>query len=324
MTRLLLRLLSGLPVWLCAAPTVAQPAEWTWPTTVYDLQQAWRYSRGAGVTVALVGASGVNAQIAELRGRVRCGYSSSGSACVDQGPYAGHDTGVASVIAAARDGTGTTGIAPEATIYATKGWDAAIDDAVRAGVDVIVMPVISYTDAQTVREAMARAVANDIVVITGVDNSREQITRPVYPADYPGVVGAGPVDARPWRPDTWGSVGPSIDFVALGDRVLIANYQGGYNEASGSSYSAGVHGGIAALIRSRHPDWSAAYVVEVMRQTARDLGASGHDWWFGSGLVDPVAALCYGGCPATLDNSPEAGLDTVPEREPKTNAATVR
>ncbi|MFF0452335.1 type VII secretion-associated serine protease mycosin [Nocardia africana] len=58
----------------------------------------------------------------------------------------------------------------------------------------------------------------------------------------------------------------------------------------GTSFSAAFVSGLAALVRSRFPDLSAAQVIDRIERTAHNPGA-GRDDRVGFGLVDPLAAL---------------------------------
>jgi subtilisin family serine protease len=51
-----------------------------------------------------------------------------------------------------------------------------------------------------------------------------------------------------------------------------------------------VSGG-AALLLSRHPDWTPDQVRARLVSTARDRGARGRDDYFGAGIVDIGRAL---------------------------------
>ena len=49
--------------------------------------------------------------------------------------------------------------------------------------------------------------------------------------------------------------------------------------------------GVVALVRSLHPDATPEEIRALLRATARDLGAPGHDRLFGAGIVDALAAV---------------------------------
>lgn len=64
-----------------------------------------------------------------------------------------------------------------------------------------------------------------------------------------------------------------------------------YASLSGTSMSAPHVSGVAALLWSHHPTCTATQIRYVMACTAQDLGARGHDHFYGYGLVQAQAAL---------------------------------
>ncbi|MFM8853079.1 MAG: S8 family serine peptidase, partial [Acidimicrobiaceae bacterium] len=62
-----------------------------------------------------------------------------------------------------------------------------------------------------------------------------------------------------------------------------------YATMSGTSMAAAFVSGVAALIYSVRPDFSAAQVRELITTTAKDIGAEGRDEIYGSGLIDAYA-----------------------------------
>ncbi|MDQ3788171.1 MAG: S8 family serine peptidase [Actinomycetota bacterium] len=225
------------------------------------------------IKVGLVGPSGVQASVPALAGHVEPGYARTGFGMTDS---TGHDTGVAGII---------VDIAPTATIVpVVRDWCAGLDYVVSRGATVVVIPMVTGQDVPCLRESVAKAIAADVVVVSGVGNDGVERRTPIYPADYPDVIGAGAVDAAEWRP-AWANVGPAVDLVAPGDQVRVLTRDGGTTLASGTSYSAAYIAGVAAKIRATYPSWTAKQVVGHLVGTAKDLGASGRDWWFGDGLV---------------------------------------
>jgi serine protease len=51
--------------------------------------------------------------------------------------------------------------------------------------------------------------------------------------------------------------------------------------------------GVAALIKSLHPEWGPDDIRQALTATAADLGNPGRDDAFGYGLLDAAAALAY-------------------------------
>jgi subtilisin family serine protease len=51
--------------------------------------------------------------------------------------------------------------------------------------------------------------------------------------------------------------------------------------------------GVAALIKSIHPDWGPDEIRQALTDTAVDLGDPGRDDFYGHGLIDAAAAVAY-------------------------------
>jgi membrane-anchored mycosin MYCP len=49
--------------------------------------------------------------------------------------------------------------------------------------------------------------------------------------------------------------------------------------------------GLAALVRSRHQDWTVDQVITRITSTADDLGLRGRDAFYGSGRINAARAL---------------------------------
>src|SRR5205823_6265378 len=91
-----------------------------WPISFLNLPQAWKTTRGAGVTVAVLD-TGVVGTRADLTGQVTTGKDFAGGYLTPGDPQWGvHGTGMASVIAGHGHGPGNSngvmGVAPAAKI----------------------------------------------------------------------------------------------------------------------------------------------------------------------------------------------------------------
>ena len=64
-----------------------------------------------------------------------------------------------------------------------------------------------------------------------------------------------------------------------------------YVQAIGTSASAPLAGGVAALIKAANPNLSPAQVTRTLLQTAEDIGKTGYDQFFNFGLVNATAAV---------------------------------
>jgi subtilisin family serine protease len=106
-----------------------------------------------------------------------------------------------------------------------------------------------------------------------------------FPADGPEFAAVGAVDGASHRA-AYSSCGPNgsrpkPDFVA---QVPITTSTGS-GPFSGTSAAAPQAAGLAALILSRHPDWSPTKVRDALRRSAVDISPPGHDPETGYGLL---------------------------------------
>ncbi|RLI59158.1 MAG: hypothetical protein DRO93_08760 [Candidatus Thorarchaeota archaeon] len=100
------------------------------------------------------------------------------------------------------------------------------------------------------------------------------------------------------------------DVVAPGVSITSTSIGGGYISKSGTSMATPHVAGAAALLLQAHPDWSPAKVKEELEKTAVDLGESGKDNVYGSGLINVLKAI-------NLSSAPPIALLTVNDVIPK-------
>jgi membrane-anchored mycosin MYCP len=134
-----------------------------------------------------------------------------------------------------------------------------------------------------------------------VDAASESATVVVSPAWYDDyVLTVGSVSAR-GEPSSFSLAGPWVDVAAPGEGVMSLSSSGaglanalvtkrGSVPLSGTSYAAPVVSGLAALVRSRFPTWTARQVMQRIKATAHHP-AGGSDPRVGAGVVDFLAAV---------------------------------
>ena len=88
--------------------------------------------------------------------------------------------------------------------------------------------------------------------------------------------------------------GPGLDVVAPGMDILSAAPNGDYESVSGTEQAAAQAAGLAALIYSRYPGYTAQQVRTAILCNADDLGAPGRDDVYGYGRINAWRALRYG------------------------------
>jgi membrane-anchored mycosin MYCP len=128
------------------------------------------------------------------------------------------------------------------------------------------------------------------------------VVTPAWFSDYVLTVGAVDASGAPLThlslAGPWVSIAaPGTDVVSLSPRDdgLINASEGPDNTMiapAGTSFSAAIVSGVAALVRAHLPDLTAHQVINRLIHTAR-APARGVDNQVGYGIVDPVAALTY-------------------------------
>ncbi|WP_052684796.1 S8 family serine peptidase [Lentzea aerocolonigenes] len=241
------------------------------------LEHAWQLSKGNGVVVGVVD-TGVDDGRPALAGAVLPGaeFPELGTGTHDQ---LGHGTDVAELV---------VGVAPEAKILPVKlsgnsvEANAAIRWAVDHGARVLNLSLGSSATG-TFDDGLRYAADHDVVVVAAAGNA-DRDRGVTAPANGPGVLAVSAVGHDGvFRPDV-SVAGAEVALAAPGVQVTGTG-------KSGTSFSAAIVSGVAALVRAEHPDLTAQEVVGLLTSTAEDRGAPGRDPEYGFGVVDPVKAL---------------------------------
>ncbi|RSD11950.1 type VII secretion-associated serine protease mycosin [Amycolatopsis eburnea] len=310
------------PAGACHDPEPAHPtvAAQPWAQQTLSPERAWPHSRGAGVLVAVVD-SGVDADHPQLNrpGKVLPGrdFYLAGALpgafdCVS------HGTGVAGIVGADPvPGIGFHGVAPDAALLPVRISDRDVGDqgeslridpqvvangiryAADQGAKVINLSLAGHDDFPVIRDAVTYAVARDALVVAAAGNAQKDTSGelPSYPAAYPGVLGVGAVDIDGARL-AGSQIGPYVDIVAPGAKVLTTTRAGGHAYVDGTSFAAPFVSGTAALVRSAWPELSAAQVTQRLLATATPARGGRGSHAFGAGIVDPYRAVTDGLDPA--------------------------
>jgi subtilisin family serine protease len=309
-----------------------------------DTALAAGYS-GEGVKVAVLD-SGVNFNHFDLRDNFdfyanELGYDFVSDDSFPEDVY-GHGTHVAGIIAAASNGFGVVGVAPNAQIVALRVLDDNGGGTASRIIEALQWiqnynaahpnsPIrITNNSYGTGSYSSQLGAAFDALAKSGVlnigsagnDGSAAGNGNNVsYPARYESVVAVAAVDKNNQRA-SFSSTGSAVEIAAPGVSVLstwkdsaniggpqpfsFVGYPGEYFiEASGTSMASPHVAGVAALLMASNPSYTAEEVRNKMNETALDLGTAGKDNLYGYGLVDASSAL--GIVPAT--NNPPIAYD---------------
>lgn len=227
---------------------------------------------------------------------------------LNPGPVLGpHGTQVASAAAGAFNGIGVTGIFPSAPILSIglplkiTCADAAnaIIAATRARAKVINLSFGSQGDCASLFGTVQIAYAAGSLVVAASGNEGGAGNPVIYPAAYPHVLSVGSLDAN-LAPSGFSSGNNAVDIAAPGVNIPLATPAAfdtedgavdGVTLASGTSFSTPMVSGAAAWLATARPGLSNGQLSDVLRRSARDVGAPGYDPASGFGLVQMAGAL---------------------------------
>ncbi|MGW0585138.1 S8 family serine peptidase, partial [Streptomyces sp. NPDC002920] len=147
--------------------------------------------------------------------------------------------------------------------------------------------------------------AGIVVVASAGNDGLGGNVKETYPASYKGVLAVAASDRNNERA-SFSQSGDFVGVAAPGVDMISTVPQGGNCSDNGTSFSAPYVAGVAALIKAKHPDWTAREVVAQIEQTA-ERTIAGHDRLVGWGVVDPVRALTEDDHPIESP-SPQDGL----------------
>ncbi|HEV2343572.1 MAG TPA: S8 family serine peptidase [Actinocrinis sp.] len=314
-----------------------------WYLNRFDMNTAWKTTRGGGVTVAIVG-SGVDVGQADISGASQPQIDfSTGTPKPAQGDVSSSNDGTAAAILVAGSGldsSGIQGIAPKAKVlplryYAndkatatpTPAYAAlAIRYAADHGARVILMPSPAPYDTASLSDAVQYALGKNAVVVTSASNNGRTSNQMTAPCTIRGTICVSGTtrDGTVW-PDS--STGPAITLGAPAQDLPVWS-QDKYGIHSSTHYSAALVAGEAALVFSAHPTWTAGQVISVMIDTATG-GNAAHTTVndkVGYGVMNPVGALAAPQPTSTANPlvpaaTPTAGAPTAAP-SPRTSAGT--
>jgi len=228
-----------------------------WEITAFNLPEAWEFSKGEGVIVAVLdtGADLDHDDLVEnlLPGR---NFVDSNSPPEDDN---GHGSHVAGIICAANNDFGVVGVAPKAKIIPVKVLDNkgagnlpnvanGIRWAADQGVDFITLSLGAPAQMPMIQDAIRYAASKGAVTWCAAGNAGK--TRQIfYPAAYPEVIGIGAIDENFDRA-SFSCTGPDLDFVAPGVKILSTVPDNWYAVLSGTSMANPFAVGVASLLLS--------------------------------------------------------------------------
>ncbi|MBQ2940674.1 MAG: S8 family serine peptidase [Clostridia bacterium] len=254
---------------------------------------------GDGVKVAVID-SGCNAT-GDLGENILEGYNLVTNT-KDVTDTVNHGTMVSAQIAAEMNYVGFRGVAPDAKIVPLKIFDddskkakvSLVADAIKMAADdydcdIINMSLGTGSDSETLKAAVQYAASKNVLMVAAMGNNGTDAYS--YPAAYDGVIAVGAVDHNKAVCD-YSQYNDAIDVCTPGgsDDAKIAclspTANNKYFQSKGTSFSAPIVSGIAALFREADADFSHDDFMEIIVNASEDRGKAGYDVYYGYGMAD--------------------------------------
>lgn len=274
-------------------------ARYQWNLPLIHAESGWTLTKGSGDCIVAVVDTGVDLTHPDLKDRLISGYNAVDSS-KKPADDVGHGSHVAGIIAATvNNSRGIAGLTWNNPIMPVKVLDSSgagnaynvaegVIWATDHGAKVINMSLGNYAESSFLHDAIKYAYNHDVVLVaaTGNDNSGD----PGYPAAYPEVLAVAATDNNSTKA-SFSNHGSYVDVAAPGVNIASTYLNNQYASLSGTSMASPHATALAALIRSVNPKLTNKEVMDIIRNTAIDLGAAGRDDDYGSGQIDVYRAL---------------------------------
>lgn len=257
----------------------------------------WSEARGEGINVAILD-TGIDYTHDDLKGCIKGGINFTSDDRTDYMDRCGHGTFCAGIIAAAENGKGLIGVAPNVNVYAVKvlgdkgqgsiNWlMQGINWCIENNIDVISMSLGFPQSTPEMHETIINAYNHGIIMVAAVGNDNRE-TEVEFPARYPEVIGVTAIDNCE-RLGGFCTTGSKIEVAAPGVNITSTYLHNLYANGSGTSFAAPHISGAVALIQSgslKHfkQKLSFAEMKTFLDMHVEDLGTPGKDNQFGYGL----------------------------------------
>ncbi|WEK53017.1 MAG: S8 family peptidase [Candidatus Cohnella colombiensis] len=286
---------SGQPI----VPNDTLYSEYQWNLPEIATEYGWDLSKGSKDIVVAVIDTGVQADHPDLQGRLVEGVNIVDPSSPPDDDV-GHGTHVAGIIAAeVNNNEGVAGMTWYTKIMPIKSLDSSgagstysvaegIIWAVDHGANIINMSLGNYAEADFLHDALKYAYDHGVLLVAASGN--DNTDRPGYPAAYPEVLAVAATEPDESRAE-YSNFGDYIDIAAPGSSIPSTYIGSRYAALSGTSMACPHVAALGSLVQAINPKLSNAEIMDILKHTAKDLGAVGKDNEFGFGQIDVTSAL---------------------------------
>jgi subtilisin family serine protease len=293
-------------------PWYADPLSPEWHLPKIACPQAWDTTIGSSNVVIAILDTGVNPAHVDLTSKLVPGwnvlYNNTNTSDVN-----GHGTSIAGIVGAStNNGTGVASVTWTCKIMPIVVGDAAgwtTDGALAQGLSwaadhgarIANMSFTMLHSATLLNAAQYFQQTAQGVVTMSAGNTNTFDPAP----DDPPILNVSATDHSDLVP-TWSTTGNCIDLAAPGLQIITTGNSGGYVSATGTSCSAPIVAGVAALMVSVNPSLTAQQIQDHLKQSADKVGPyaygengrTGWNHYYGYGRVNASRAVqAAGGSP---------------------------
>jgi serine protease len=308
--------------------TTTPNAKIAWNYPYMQIEQAWNFSTGRGITVGLID-TGISPNQSKLGGEFNSGESSGryiekyGTFVSSWWPWAsvdgpndqcGHGTAMAGVIASPRSTSGSSvGVAYNCNliVYRASGdviinggkektgvANAMIALANRSDVRVISMSLGDIISNSNVADAVRYAYGKDKLIFcaAGTSTNFTNWFGVIFPASMSETVAVTGIKAGSYTKCDVCHSGSKVDFTIVMERsgnskhpITLTMSGSQPSTVGGSSVATATAAGIAALVWARNPAWTRSQVLEKLKQSAGLYPT--RDSEYGWGTLNALAAV---------------------------------
>ncbi len=290
------------------------PQLWAMPKIHADA--AWDITQGEGVIIAEVD-MGIDYNHPDLAasmwtnpedGSHGWNFIDNNNMPLDDGSYgiAGHGTFVAGIMAATiNNNIGVVGIAPKSKLMAIKALDTYGQGDVSNIANGIVYAAMNGAKVinnswecpngcesahiPVLEDAIRVAYGMGVTIVVSAGN-HESDTKNFNPQNMVETIKVADTDINDQR-GLYSNYSDQMDVAAPGEHIFSTFRNNGYTVGDGTSFSAPLVSGLAALILSVHPNFTNEQVRQVIRMSADDILAPGWDKESGFGRINAIKAL---------------------------------
>lgn len=303
-------------------------ASWQWALKKIACPTAWSTTTGSNSVIIAILDTGVDGTHPDLSSKMVPGWNFYDNNSDTRDVY-GHGTKVAGTAAASSNNSiGVASVAWECKIMPIRVSDSrgygyfssmasGLTWAADRGARVANISYSASGSATVSAAAQYFRSRGGVVTVSAGNNS----TFYNYPDD-PNVLTVAATDSYD-KLTSYSTTGTHLDLAAPGTAYTTTR-GGDYSAVSGTSISAPIVAGVAALVISANPNLTASQVEDILKQSADDLGATGWDSTYGWGRVNAARAvsLASGGSSSGGTSSADTSPPTVGFTNP-THGATV-